>query len=70
MMSDTLYVVLHAPLDDKLLQFHLFRIHNIQLIYPTLQISFQYTIQEEYLAIIMAWQVSNGQFCHINPPCI
>ena len=82
MMSDTLYVVLHIPLMNKSLQFHLFRIHNIPLAHPTLQMSFQYTIQEEYLAIrsdgqyisfllsrdIMACHVSNGQFGHINTP--
>ena len=29
MMSNTLYIVLHIPLVEKLLQFYLFRIHNI-----------------------------------------
>ena len=37
MMSDTLYVVLHIPLVDKSLQFHLFRIHNIPLVHPFLK---------------------------------
>ena len=82
MMSDTLYVILHIPLVDKSLQFHLFRIHNIPLVHPVLKKSFRYSIQEEYLTIrldtqyilfplsmdIMACQVSNGQFCHINSP--
>ena len=81
-ISNTLCAVLHIPLADKSLQFHLFRIHNIPLVHPTLQKSFQYTIHEEYLAIrldrqyisfplstdIMACQVLNGQFCHINTP--
>ena len=40
MLSDTLYAVLHIPLVDKSLQFHLFRIHNIPLVHPTLQMSF------------------------------
>ena len=31
MLSDTLSAVLHVPLVDKSLQFHLFRIHNIPL---------------------------------------
>ena len=84
MMSDTLYVVLHTPLIDKSLHFYIFRIHNIPLVQLTLQKSFQYAIQEECLAIrldgqyisfplsmdIMACQVSNGQFCHINTPYI
>ena len=75
MMSNTL-----IPLVDKSLQFHLFRIHNILLVHPILKESFRYSIQEEYLTIrsdeqyilfplstdIMACQVSNGQFCHIN----
>ena len=81
-ISNTLYTVLHVHLVNKSLQFHLFRIHNIPLVHPTLKKSFQYNIQEEYLAIrldkqyisfplsadIMVCQVSNGQFCHINTP--
>ena len=52
------------------------------LVHPILNKSFKYSIQEECLAIrsdsqyisfplstdIMACQVSNGQFCHINSP--
>ena len=82
MMSDPLYAVLHIPFIDKSLQFHLFRIHNIPVVHPTLKKSFWYTIQKEYLAIrlvgqyisfplstdMMVCQVSNGQFCHINAP--
>ena len=82
MLSDALYAVLHIPLFNELLQFHLFRIYNIPLVHPTLQKLFQYTIQEEYLTIrldrqylsfplstdIMVCQVSNGQFCCINTP--
>ena len=82
MMLGTLYIVLCIPLVDKSLQFNLFRIHNIPLVHPILKKSFKYSIQEEHLAIrldtqyisfplstdIMACQVSNGQFCHINSP--
>ena len=81
MLSDTLYLVLHVPLVNKSLQFNLYRIHNIPLVHPILKKSLKYSIQEEYLAIrlltvhflslsanIMACQVSNGQFCHINSP--
>ena len=50
-ISDTLYVVLHIPVVDKWLQFYLFKIHYIPLVHPTLKKSFQYNIQEEYLAI-------------------
>ena len=81
-MSNTLSVVLHIPLVDQSLQFHLFRIHNIPLVHPILKKSFRYSIQEEYLIIRldkqyisfplstdrMACQVSNGWFCHINSP--
>ena len=84
MMSDTLYVVLHFPLVDKSLWFHLLRIHIIPLVHPVLKTSFRYSIQENCLAIrldkqyisfplstdIMACQVSYGQFCHINSPCM
>ena len=79
-ISDTLYAVIYIPPVDRSLQFHLFQIHNIPLVLPTLQKSFQYTIHQENLAIrsdrqyisfplstdIMACQVSNGDFCHIN----
>ena len=37
MMLDTPYVILHIPLVDKSLQFHLFRIHNIPLVHPVLK---------------------------------
>ena len=70
------------PLVDKSLQFNLYRIHNIPLVHSIMKKSFKLSIQEEYLAIrlnsqyilfplninIMACQVSNGQFCHINSP--
>ena len=79
-ISDTLYAVIYIPPLDRSLQFHLFQIYNIPLVLPTLQKSFQYTIYQENLAIrsdrqyisfplstdIMACQVSNGDFCHIN----
>ena len=80
MLSDTLHVMLHIPLVDKSLQFNLYRIHNIPLVHPVLKKSLKCAIQEYYLtfrsdlqcissplnANIMACQVSNGQFCHIN----
>ena len=82
MMSYTLCVTLHTPLVDKSLQFNLYMMHNSPLVHPVLKKSFKYSIQEEYLAVrsdlqyisfplstdIMACQVSNGQFCHINSP--
>ena len=37
MLSDTLYIVLHVPLVDKLLQFYLYRIHKIPLVNPVLK---------------------------------
>ena len=82
MMLNNLYIVLHIPLFDKSIQFYLDRIHTIPLVDPIPKKSFRYSIQEEYLTIrsdeqkilfslsrdIMACQVSNGQFCHINSP--
>ena len=81
-MLDTLYVVLHIPLVDKSQQYHLFQIYNIPLVRPILKKSFRYSIQAENIAIrfdkqyisfplsmgIMACQVLNDQFCHINSP--
>ena len=37
MLLDTLYVELHIPLVNKLLQFNLYRIHNILLVHPILK---------------------------------
>ena len=70
------------PLVDKSVQLNHYKIHNISLVHPILKMSFRYLMQEGYLAIrsdvqnllfplstdIMACQVSNGQFCHINSP--
>ena len=58
MMSDILYIVLHIPLVDKSLQVNLFRMNNFPLVHPILKKPFR----------LMACQVSNGQFCHINSP--
>ena len=84
MLSDTLCIVLHNPLVGKLCQFNLYRIHNIPLVHSvlwshlntpsrksTLQLGHsQYISYISFLlsANIMACQVSNGQFCHINCP--
>ena len=82
MLPDTLYVVFHIPLVNKSWQFNLYRMHNISLVHPILRKSFKYPIQEEYLAIrsdsqyisiplsasIMACQVCNRWFCHVNSP--
>ena len=84
MMLNALYVVLHNTLDDKSLQFHLFRIHNIPSVHPILRKSFRYSIQdgnftfrmdEQYISFplwmdIVACQVWNRQFCQINSPCV
>ena len=61
MLSVTLYVVLHIPLVNELLQFNLHRIHNLPLVHPVLKESFKYTFQEEYLAI---W--SDSQYISIS----
>ena len=50
-LLDTLYVVLHIPLVNRLLQFNLYRIHNIPLVHPILKESFTYSIHKEYLAV-------------------
>ena len=83
-MSNTLYVVLHIPLVDESLQFHLFRLHNIPLFHPIIKRSFRYSIQEENLTIrsdeqyissplstdIMTCQVLNGLFSALTHPCM
>ena len=76
------HVVLYISLVNKSLQFNLYMICKIPVVHPVLKKLFEYSIQEEYLAIrsdswyisfpisadIMACQVLNGQFCHINFP--
>ena len=74
--------IIHIPLVDKSLQFNLCGIHNIPLVHPVPNKSSINSIQEEYLTVksdtqyisfplsadIMAYQVSNGQFCNMNCP--
>ena len=78
MLSDTLHVVLHIPLVNKLLQFNFYRAPNIPLDHSILKKLFKYSIQEDTFQLdhisfplsadIMACQESNGQFCCINSP--
>ena len=50
-LIETLFVILTIPLVVKNLTFHLYRIHNIQLLHPILKKSFQYEIEHRYFAI-------------------
>ena len=48
---DTSFVILTIPLVYKSLACHLYRIHNLPLLHPTLPTSFQYEIEHRFFEI-------------------
>ena len=50
-MDDTLFIVMTIPLKDTSLQMNVYRIHNLPLIHPRLNVSLAYELEGEYLAI-------------------
>ena len=78
-MTDTLLVLLTIPLVDMSLRFHLYKIHNLPLLDPTLKKSLHYEIADKYFAIgwdmryitfpdddnTLSCIVSTGQVCRL-----
>ena len=50
-MDDVLFIVMTIPLKDTSLQMNVYRIHNLPLIHPRLNVSVTYELEGEYLAI-------------------
>ena len=51
LMDDVLFIVMTIPLKDTSLQMNVYRVHNLPLIHPKLNVSVTYELEGEYLAI-------------------
>ena len=52
-LQDYLMLILTVPLVDQTLQMNLYRVHNLPMLHPTLQVHVQYEIEGPYLATLM-----------------
>ena len=52
-MGDFLMVILTIPLVDESLQMNLYKVHNLPLLHPDLQIEVTYNLEGEYFATLM-----------------
>ena len=50
-MDDVLFIVMTIPLKDTSLQMNVYKIHNLPLIHPKLNVSVTYELEGKYLAI-------------------
>ena len=51
MTDDVLFIVMTIPLKDTSLQMNVYKVHNLPLIHPKLNISVTYELEGKYLAI-------------------
>ena len=63
-LQDYLILILTVPLMDQLLQMNLYKVHNLPMLHPTLNVHAQYELEGTYLATMM-----EGMF-DINIPSI
>ena len=52
-LQDYLMLILTVPLVGQTLQMNLYRVHNLPMLHPTLQVHVQYEIEGPYLATLM-----------------
>ena len=52
-LQDYLMLILTVPLVDQSLQMNLYKVHNLPMLHPTLNMHAQYEIEEMYLATLM-----------------
>ena len=57
-LQDYLMLILTVPLIDQSLQMNLYKIHNLPMLHPTLNVHAQYELEGTYLATLM-----EGTFC-------
>ena len=50
-MDDFLLIILTIPLTDQSLEMDLYKIYNLPVLHPKLQVEFTYQMEGEYLAI-------------------
>ena len=52
-LQDYLMLILTVPLIDQTLHMNLYKVHNLPMLHPTLQMHVQYEIEGQYLATLM-----------------
>ena len=52
-LQDCLMLILTVPLVDQSLQVNLYKVHNLPMLHPTLNVHVQYELEGAYLAIMM-----------------
>ena len=52
-LQDYLMLILTVPLVDQSLQMNLYKVHNLPMLHPTLNVHAQYELEGTYLAILM-----------------
>ena len=79
-LQDYLMLILTVPLVDQLLQMNLFKVHNLPMLHPTLNVHAQYELEGTYLVTMMESMfislptaldvklclVTNGHLCMFN----
>ena len=56
-LQDYLMLILTVPLVDQLLQMNLYKVHNLPMLHPTLNVHVQYELEGTYLATMMGRHV-------------
>ena len=79
-LQDYLMLILTVPLVDQSLQMNLYKIHNLPMLHPTLNVHAQYELEGTYLATLMEGMfislpsavdvklclITNGHLCMFN----
>ena len=79
-LQDYLMLILTVPLVDQLLQMNLYKVHNLPMLHPTLNVHVQYELEGTYLATMMEGMfislptaldiklclITNGHLCMFN----
>ena len=79
-LEDRLMVVLTIPLIDSSLDVHLYRVHNLPMLHPTLGVQVEYELEGKYLAVLIhgmyvtiphatdikLCKMSQGHLCMLN----
>ena len=83
-LQDYLMLILTVPLVDQSLHMNLYKVHNIPMLHPTLNVHAQYELEGLYLATMMDGMfislptaldiklclVTNGHLCMLTKHCI
>ena len=75
-MEDFLMVILTIPLVNESLQMNLYKVHNLPLLHPDLQIEVTYDLEGEYFATLMQGMfmalidTTNTKLCMVSQGCL